>query len=121
MATGVVRKELSENEILGEVRWRFRICNYLFRLGTAWMVVGWLLFLLLGGLSHEGASEVNTIPLCIELVGWGIFSAAFALTLAIYRCPVCDKYLSRFRPQIAYCPSCGAMVREKTAKRWSWF
>jgi hypothetical protein len=34
----------------------------------------------------------------ILTVGLGLFTAAFAMTLAIYRCPVCDKYLNKYRP-----------------------
>jgi hypothetical protein len=47
----------------------------------------------------------------LMFVGAGIFSAAVGLTLAIYRCPVCDRYLSRFRSRKELCPHCGAKVR----------
>jgi hypothetical protein len=49
--------------------------------------------------------------LAVGITGAGIFSAAFALTLAIYRCPVCDRFLSRFRPRKDQCGHCGAKVR----------
>jgi hypothetical protein len=46
-----------------------------------------------------------------ELIGLGIFMSGFAITLAIYRCPVCDHYLSKFRPDKTKCAHCGARVR----------
>jgi rubrerythrin len=57
------------------------------------------------------SGETSALSEIIQWVGFGIFSAAFALTLAIYRCPVCDRYLSRFRPRKELCPNCGANIR----------
>jgi cytochrome c biogenesis protein CcdA len=110
MVAETTERALSEKEVIRSVRWRFRICNYLFNLGFVWIFVG-ILGLFFAEILHANASD-SEIALAIELVGFGIFSAAFALTLAIYRCPVCDKYLSRFRPRKEYCPSCGAKIRE---------
>ncbi|HEY6466909.1 MAG TPA: hypothetical protein VIY69_13000, partial [Candidatus Acidoferrales bacterium] len=42
---------------------------------------------------------LDDIGFASEVIAAGIFSTAFAFTLAIYRCPICDKYLSRFRPR----------------------
>ena len=110
MATEVIRKELSENEILSAVRWRFRICGYLFKLSFAWFFLS-LSFAFI--LNSRGSSPADdAIWFATILVGFGIFSAAFVLTLAIYRCPVCDRYLSNFRPRKELCPSCGAKVQE---------
>jgi hypothetical protein len=95
----------NDEEIIKAVRWRYRICNYLFRLGMGWFFAG----AILSTFPHSPISE-STANM-IELVGAGIFSAAFALTLAIYRCPVCDRYLSRFRPRKDQCPNCGAKIR----------
>jgi rRNA maturation protein Nop10 len=33
------------------------------------------------------------------------------MTFALYRCPVCDHYLSKFRPNKEKCAHCGAKVR----------
>jgi hypothetical protein len=98
--------------VLQEVRWRYRICNYLFRAGAAWMFAGYALTFL----AKQGR-ELAELGVALVVVGFGIFSAAFALTLAIYRCPVCDKYLSRFRPDKRKCSQCGTQVRETLTGR----
>jgi hypothetical protein len=102
-----------ESAIIMEVRRRYRICNYLLNTGMLWMVAGYA-----GAfLTRNSGQHMNEVWLAIGLVGAGIFSAAFALTLAIYRCPVCDKYLSRFRPDKRKCPGCGTTVRETLSGR----
>jgi hypothetical protein len=95
------RNDLQPEEIIRAVKMRFRICNYLFNTGAIWIGIGVILLV-------NGDNE----SFMIEMIGIGIFSIAFALTLAIYRCPVCDKYLSRFRPDKFRCPQCNAQVRE---------
>lgn len=96
---------MNESDIIKEVRWRFRICNYLIRLGFAWFAVGVILSLI------PNQPELGWIATVIEIAGGGIFSAAFVLTFAIYRCPICDRYLSRFRPRKDQCQRCGATIR----------
>ena len=96
---------MNDEQIVKAVRWRYRICNYLFRLGIAWFFVGAILSVLPRQPISESTANV------IELVGVGIFSAAVALTIAIYRCPVCDRYLSRFRPRKDQCSHCQAKIR----------
>jgi quinol-cytochrome oxidoreductase complex cytochrome b subunit len=93
----------TESEVIKTVRWRFRLCRYMFNLGALWILAGGLLHLLAARFGGD-----FTFPEIIQWVGFAIFSAAFALTLAIYRCPVCDRYLSRFRPRKELCPNCGA-------------
>jgi hypothetical protein len=97
---------VSDEEVIRAVKWRYRTCNYLFRLGFGWIIAGVVLSLFPTSLKSLGESAGT-----VELVGFGIFSSAVALTLAIYRCPVCDRFLSRFRPQKNLCPHCGAKVR----------
>jgi hypothetical protein len=89
---------MSESEVLKTVAWRLRICSYLFGLGWLWILAAFIWLDL----------RVGTILLG---VGFGIFSSSVALTLAIYRCPVCDRYWSAFRPDSDKCPRCGATVR----------
>ena len=95
-------------EVLKSVRLRYRVCNYLFRLGIISFGLGAI------GQSASTSMHVDACTLqffmMTEVVGGGIFLSAVAVTLAIYRCPVCDKYLSKFRPRKEYCPSCGAQV-----------
>jgi hypothetical protein len=94
---------MTDDEIIKAVRWRYRICNYLFRLGIIWFVIGAALEML-----HY---KTEWPPITVQMVGAGIFTSAAALTLAIYRCPVCDHFLSRFRPKKEQCQHCGAKVR----------
>jgi hypothetical protein len=92
--------------VIQEVHWRYRICNYLFTLGAAWMCAGYAI-----AFFTKSGRGLNELWFVVVLVGAGIFSAAVALTFAIYRCPVCDKYLSKYRPDKKKCPQCGAQVR----------
>jgi hypothetical protein len=110
MATGTVENKLSDEDVICSVRWRFRICGYLFKLAFAWLILGFVFGVFVG--SNHLDSTADSIWIALELVGVGIFSAAFTITLAIYRCPVCNKYLSRFRPRKEYCPSCGSRIQE---------
>src|ERR1043165_8673719 len=89
---------VTDDEIIRSVKLRFRVCNYLFRLGAIWFLVG-------ATLSVFPLSIEPWVPDAVEITGGGIFLAAFAVTLAIYRCPVCDRYLSRFRPRKDQCPN----------------
>src|SRR5215472_7953626 len=102
-----------EAAIIKEVRRRYRICNYLFRAGVLWMLAGYAGILL----THKPGQDMNGFWITVVFIGFGIFSTAFAFTLAIYRCPVCDKYLSRFRPDKRKCPRCGTTVRETLTGR----
>jgi hypothetical protein len=99
-------------DVLKEVRSRYRICNYLFTTGAVWMGAGYAIAFL-----TKPGKGLNELWFVVVLIGAGIFSAAFALTLAIYRCPVCDQYLSRFRPDKRKCPRCGVQVRETLTGR----
>ncbi|HLK54297.1 MAG TPA: hypothetical protein VKU42_12640 [Candidatus Angelobacter sp.] len=97
--------------VIKEVRRRYRICNYLFKTGAAWIFAGYAI-----ALFTKFQPRWNQLWFVVVTVGFGIFTAAFALTLAIYRCPVCDKYLSRYRPDKRKCPQCGTQVRESSAR-----
>jgi ssDNA-binding Zn-finger/Zn-ribbon topoisomerase 1 len=104
------RRDLASDEIIRLVKERFRICKYLFRLGAIWIAAGAVL--ICGFAFSAREDEFGEAALNVELIGFAIFAAAFALTLAIYRCPVCDKYLSRFRADKFRCPRCGAQIKE---------
>lgn len=100
---------MTEQEIIEAVRWRYRTCHYLFRLGAIWILTGAVVGLFFIRYEWWGWLR-NTVEL-IRLGGLGIFTSAFALTLAIYRCPVCDHHLSKFWPYKERCAHCGAKVR----------
>jgi hypothetical protein len=78
----------------------------LFRLGAIWMVIG----LLEGAFPHL-AQWAELPPETVLLIGLAILTSGGAMTFAIYRCPVCDSYLSRFRPDKHQCAHCGVRVR----------
>ncbi|HVR11642.1 MAG TPA: hypothetical protein VMW75_26600 [Thermoanaerobaculia bacterium] len=99
-----------------EMRWRFRACSYLFNLGGIWFFVGTMLNLLLRFLPSRAVHEESFIfAFVITFIGFGIFSAAFALSRAIYRCPVCDKPLARIDRY--NCGRCGTKIRDLPASK----
>jgi hypothetical protein len=102
------RTNVNDEDVIKVVRLRYRVCNYLFTLGAAWYAIGAILGLILRSANALHARYASVVA---EVVGAGIFSAAFAVTLAIYRCPVCDHFLSRFFPRKDQCQHCGAKVR----------
>jgi hypothetical protein len=103
------RRDLAPGEIIRLVKERYRTCNYLFNVGGIWIGIGGICVFA----STRGTNQNDSaLPFVVMLIGIAIFSAAFAFTLAIYRCPVCDKYLSRFRPDKLHCPRCNAQVKE---------
>jgi hypothetical protein len=99
--------------VIETVRWRFRICRYLFNLGALWIGLG---YALLGIVAFgQGPHELQTLSIIVVVSGFAIFSIAFTLTLAIYRCPVCDKFIRRFRPNKEFCGSCGVRIRPSSS------
>ena len=102
----ITRIDMPPEEIIRSVKMRFRICNYLFNTGAIWLGLGIILGLIFKNRSDFEFAIEMTMP------GVAIYTIALALTLAIYHCPVCDKYLSRFRPDKLRCPQCNAQVRE---------
>lgn len=98
---------MNDEDVIKAVRLRYRICNYLFTLGATWYAIGAILRLILRSANALDARHASVVA---EVVGAGIFSAAVAVSLAIYRCPVCDHFLSRFRPRKDQCGHCGAKV-----------
>ena len=101
----ITRIDMQPEEIIRIVKVRFRICNHLFNIGGIWMGLGVIL-----GLIFNNRFDF-VIAFQIKIIGFAIFMVAFAMTLAIYRCPVCDTYLSRFRPDKLHCPCCDAKVK----------
>lgn len=97
---------LTTEQVIVEVRRRYLICNRLFTVGS--------LIWLIGMVAHLRTNQ--GIWLILAYCGLAVFVAAAGLTVAIYRCPVCNKYLSRFRPDKRLCPRCGAQVREASGR-----
>ena len=97
---------MTTEQVILEVRRRYRICNRFFTVGAC----VWALGLVANALTQQA------LWLGIAYGGLGIFFVGFGLTLSIYRCRVCNKYLSRFRPDKRKCPNCGAQVRDESGR-----
>jgi len=100
--------EMTTDQVILEVRRRYRICNRLFTTGACI----WALGLVANALTQRA------LWLGVAYVGASIFVAGAGLTVAIYRCPVCNKFLSRFRPDKRKCPNCAAQVRDESGRPW---
>jgi hypothetical protein len=104
---------LAPDEIIRQVKARYRVCKYLFNAAIIWILGGLLSFVIAFFQNDANlARSFIRIFLGSEACALAIFSVAFALTLAIYRCPVCDRYLSPSRPSKLRCPRCKAQVRQ---------
>ena len=97
---------MNDEDVIKAVRLRYRICNYLLTPAICWNAF-WRI------LRHFGPDSVSDTPFYAAFVvtGWAMLTVAGAVTLAIYRCPVCDHFLKRFRPRKDQCGHCGAKVR----------
>ena len=89
---------MTNEEIIKAVRWRNRIWRYLLTLGTAWLILG----------KTTDTLSPDSVSINVQIVGIAIMTAAFVLSLAVYRCPVCDRYLGLNKER---CPHCGAKLR----------
>jgi len=95
-----------QTQVIAIVRLRYRVCAYLFNLGWLAILAGFT-----GVLYADSVQQHQIIFTMITVAGFGIFASAFAVTLAIYRCPVCDRFISRFRPKKELCEHCGVKIR----------
>jgi hypothetical protein len=107
MAAPTQAVQLTDVEIQRQVRSNYRLCRYLFNCAGAWLLIALAIGIADGSLSSEPSVVLTTV---LYAVGAGIFSVAFVATLALYRCPVCDKYIHRFRPDKLLCSTCGAHI-----------
>jgi hypothetical protein len=98
----ITRINLQPEEIIRIVKMRFRICEYLFKAAAGWLAIG-VAVLLLALIFSIRLTGLFGMALIISA---GLFTAAFALTFAIYRCTVCDTQLNYFRSEQIHCPSC---------------
>jgi hypothetical protein len=107
MAAPTQPVQLTDAEIQSQVRRNYQLCRYIFNCAFAWLIVAVAVGMADGSLSSEPPAVSTTV---LYAVGAGIFSVAFTVTLALYRCPVCDKYIHRFRPNKLLCSTCGAHI-----------
>ncbi len=107
-----MQRGLKPDDIIRSVKQRDRICIYLFNTGAVWMFAG-VIVVVVNALFHSQFNPLNaSIEWTVMISSMAIYSATYALTLAIYRCPVCDKYLGRFSAEKLHCPNCNVQVRE---------
>ncbi len=99
----VTRIDMEPEEIIRIVVWRSRICGYMFVVAAIWIVVAAAVYFVCLGFDHQNF-RLRMISFVLQTVGYGIFSLAFCVQLAIYRCPCCDKFLNRLGPDKLSCP-----------------
>jgi len=99
-------EEMRVEQVILEVRRRYRICNRFFTTGACIWALGLV------------ATALTRRPLCLGIAcaGLAVFFIGAGLAVAIYRCPVCNKFLSRFRRDESKCPNCGAQVRDESGR-----
>jgi hypothetical protein len=86
----VTRRDLDPNEIIHLVNERNRVCRYLFVVAAIWVCGGGLLYFLWLGFEDQN-THIRLVSFVLQMVGYGTFSIAFAVQLALYRCPICDN------------------------------
>jgi hypothetical protein len=106
----IARIDMQPDEIIRMVAWRFRISRYIFVLAAVWMVVAAAIYFFWLGFDYQN-TNLQLASFVLQMIGYAITLVAFAVQLATYRCPVCDKFLSRVRKDKPYCPGCNAKVK----------
>jgi hypothetical protein len=107
----ITRIDLQPEEIIRILAWRSRICRYIIVVAAVWLIVAAVVHFVWLGFESQN-TKLNMISFVLQMVGCGTLSVAFAVQFAIYRCPVCDKFLNRLSPDKRHCPQCNAQVRE---------
>jgi hypothetical protein len=95
----------TESEIIKTVRWRYRVYRYLQITGSIWFVLGAVLSVYATGVANN---PLRFCSIAVIAVSVGISTAGYAVCLAVYRCPACDR---RLNPRKGHCPGCGVKVR----------
>jgi hypothetical protein len=90
----ITRINLQPEEIIRIVAWRFRICRYISVVGAVWLIVAAAIYFFWLGFDYQN-SNLHLVSFVLQMIGYAIILVAFAVQLATYRCPVCDKFLSR--------------------------
>src|SRR6185437_3767730 len=104
--TKMPQAEITTEQVILEVRRRYRICNRFFTVGACIWALGLM----------ANAITQRALWLGVAYAGIAIFFVGAGLTVTIYRCPVCNKFLNRFRPDKRKCPNCGAQVRDASGR-----
>lgn len=110
-------RNLSPDEIIRIVQFRYRICKYLNRTGLIWIYAGTIVEIFFVIFVHWFRSRDNA-PLVIliealamQMIGLAILSIAGAMRIALNRCPVCDSLLFGLHKNTFCCPGCNAQVK----------
>jgi len=106
----ITRIDLQPEEIIRIVAWRVRICRYIFAVSALWIVAAAAIYFFWLGFDYQN-TNLHLVSFVMQMIGYAIFFVAYAVQLATYRCPVCDRYLSRVRKSKPYCPCCNAKVK----------
>ena len=106
----IARIDLEPEEIIRIVAWRFRISRYIFAVAAVWLVVAAAICFFWLGFDYQN-TNLRLASFVMQMIGSAIVLVAFSVQLATYRCPVCDKFLSRVHKNKPHCPGCGAKVK----------
>gem|GEM_PF-2856526 len=102
------RRNLPPEEILYEVKRRYRISHYISLVSLIWLFC-LAIFNVLRLVIHD--SDSRMIANCFSVVQIALVFLWFAVWRAVYRCPVCDKHLGRRHPgKEQHCKCCNALV-----------
>ena len=94
---------MNDEDVIKAVRLRRRICNYLLPSGIYWNAFWQILRHFAPNLFSGSAFDAAFVT------GLAMMTNAVLVSLAIYRCPVCDHFLWRGRRK-DQCAYCGAKV-----------
>jgi len=100
--------DISESRVVFAVRWRYRIHRYLIVTASIWVIIGGVGAILAIGL---GTEPLKMLFYTIQFIGFGLLTAALAVQLAIFRCPVCDHKINWTSWKTEHCSSCGVKIR----------
>jgi hypothetical protein len=106
----ITRIDLQPEEIIRIVAWRFRISRYIFVVSAVWIVVAAAIYFFWLGFDYQN-TNLHLVSFVMQMIGCAIIFVAFAVQLATYRCPVCDKFLGRVHKNKPNCPGCNAEVK----------
>jgi hypothetical protein len=107
----MTRIDMQPEEIIRSMKQRDRICLYMEYTGSIWCLL-LVIVVTLDALFHLKSNPINvSIEWTVAIISIAIGMVAFAMRLAIYRCPLCDQYLGRLGNDKLHCPNCNAKVK----------
>jgi hypothetical protein len=97
-----------ESSVIVAVRRSYRIYRYLMVVAAMWVIVGGIGIILSIGFGNE---PLKMLFFTVQSIGFGLLTAAAAVKLAVFRCPVCDQKIDEKSWMAKSCISCGEKIR----------